>query len=88
MDRGPFDRTHLQFLTKDTAVDMMRAAGFRVERITSTGVPLDEVWKNGEEATFYKLATRAQHGLLSIAPRLFGFQWVMVAKPVDAPVGG
>ncbi len=48
MERGPLDRTHLQFLTKDTARHMMEAAGLRVQRYFVTGVPLDELWKAGE----------------------------------------
>lgn len=80
MERGPLDRTHLQFFTKDTARDMVEAAGLTVERTTTTGVPLDEVWKKGEGSAFYKLATKCQHAALAVAPRLFGFQWIMVCK--------
>ncbi len=42
MDRGILDRTHLHFFTRDTAEAMLRDAGLRVTRVTSTGVPLDE----------------------------------------------
>jgi 2-polyprenyl-3-methyl-5-hydroxy-6-metoxy-1,4-benzoquinol methylase len=80
MARGPLDRTHLQFFTKDTARDMVHAAGLRVVRTTTTGVPLDEVWKKGEGSAMYKVASRAQHLMLAVAPRLFGFQWIMVCK--------
>jgi 2-polyprenyl-3-methyl-5-hydroxy-6-metoxy-1,4-benzoquinol methylase len=79
MERGPLDKTHLQFLTKDTAKQLVEAAGLKVRRITCTGVPLDEVWKNGQGGLLYKASTKLQHAALAVAPRLFGFQWIMVA---------
>lgn len=79
MERGILDRTHLHFFTKDTAVDLLRQAGLRAERVSCTGVPLDEVWKNGEGKALYKLMTTTQHAALALAPRLFGFQWIILA---------
>ena len=87
MDRGPLDRTHLQFFTKDTARHMVEAAGLQVVRTTTTGVPLDELWKRGEGHPLYRVATRCQHAALAVAPRLFGFQWLMVCKGRDATGG-
>lgn len=80
MERGPLDKTHLQFFTKDTAKDMVEAAGLKVVKTLTTGVPLDEVWKKGEGSLMYKVFSRCQHVALAIAPRLFGFQWIMVCK--------
>jgi 2-polyprenyl-3-methyl-5-hydroxy-6-metoxy-1,4-benzoquinol methylase len=79
MERGPLDRTHLQFFTKDTARDMVESAGLKVRRFRTTGVPLDEIWKDGEGNLFYKAAVKTQHAALAFAPRLFGFQWIMEA---------
>lgn len=83
MERGPLDKTHLQFLTKDTARQMVEAAGLQVTRTTCTGVPLDEIWKDGQGGLAYTALTKLQHGALAIAPRLFGFQWIMVARPAQ-----
>jgi len=79
MERGPLDRTHLQFLTKDTARQMMAQGGLGVQKFAVTGVPLDELWKTGEGKFAFNVMMRAQHLALAIAPRLFGFQWIMVA---------
>jgi 2-polyprenyl-3-methyl-5-hydroxy-6-metoxy-1,4-benzoquinol methylase len=79
MERGPLDRTHLQFLTKDTARELVESAGLKVRRFSTTGVPLDEIWKNGQGNVVYKAAIKAQHAALAVAPRLFGFQWIMEA---------
>jgi len=83
MDRGILDRTHLQFFTKDTAVEMLQHAGLRPQRITATGVPLDEVWKTGEGKLPFRVMQRMQHLALDIAPRLFAMQWVILATPLD-----
>lgn len=80
MDRGPLDRTHLHFYTRDTAQDLLRDAGLRVEQVLTTPVPLDELWRRGESHLLFKAATRMQHTLIDIAPRLFAFQWIFVAR--------
>jgi 2-polyprenyl-3-methyl-5-hydroxy-6-metoxy-1,4-benzoquinol methylase len=80
MERGPLDRTHLHFFTKDTARELLEQGGLQVQRFSVTGVPLDEIWKNGEGKLLYRAMLRSQHLVLAIAPRLFGFQWIMVAK--------
>ena len=85
MDRGILDRTHLHFFTKDTAIAMMNDAGLRVTRTTCTGVPLDELWKGGEGGLVYRTLVKMQHLALAIAPRVFGFQWVMVAEQQQQP---
>lgn len=81
MDRGILDRTHLQFLTKDTAIEMLRAAGLRVERISSTGVPLDEVFRKSEGKGWFNALAAMQRGIVRIWPRMFAMQWIFVARP-------
>ena len=81
MERGILDRTHLQFFTKDTAIDLLERAGLKLERIRATGIPLDEVWKSGEGKLLFRAMQKTQHVALDVAPRLFGMQWVMVARP-------
>ena len=79
MERGILDRTHLQFFTKDTAKDMLKAAGLELREIRATGVPLDEVWKSGEGKLPYRAMQKMQHLALDVLPRLFAMQWVMLA---------
>jgi 2-polyprenyl-3-methyl-5-hydroxy-6-metoxy-1,4-benzoquinol methylase len=81
MDRGILDRTHLQYHTKDTALDMLKEAGLRVTKVSCTGVPLDELWKGGEGTLIYRAMMRSQHLALAALPRVFGFQWIFVAEP-------
>jgi SAM-dependent methyltransferase len=81
MERGILDRTHLHFWTLDTARAMLAQAGLEVVRARPTGVPLDELWRAGEGRLLFQALMRLQHLLLLLAPRLFGFQWVLVARP-------
>jgi 2-polyprenyl-3-methyl-5-hydroxy-6-metoxy-1,4-benzoquinol methylase len=79
MQRGPLDKTHLHFYTRDSAVTMLEQAGLFIERVSATGVPLDEVFASRDRSAFYAPAMRLQHGLVRMLPRLFGFQWIFVA---------
>jgi len=80
MERGILDRTHLHFWTLSSATDMLREAGLEVVRARPTGVPLDELWPAGEGSLVFTALMRMQHLLLLLAPRLFGYQWVIVAR--------
>ena len=81
MERGILDRTHLHLYTRDTAADLLRGAGLRVVAVSCTGIPLDELWPGGEGSAPYRLLVALQHLALRVAPRLFGFQWILVARP-------
>jgi 2-polyprenyl-3-methyl-5-hydroxy-6-metoxy-1,4-benzoquinol methylase len=74
MERGILDRTHLHFFTRDTGEQMLRDAGLRVERVSSTPVPLDGACSG--------LLMKIQHAALDLAPRLFAMQWIFIARPV------
>ena len=80
MDRGPLDRTHLHFFTRRTATDLLASAGLRIERISATGIPLEELWKRGEGSLLFNTIMRTQHLAVRILPKLFGFQWIFVCR--------
>jgi 2-polyprenyl-3-methyl-5-hydroxy-6-metoxy-1,4-benzoquinol methylase len=80
MERGILDRTHLHYYTRDTAEAMLRSAGLDVLRARPTGVPLDELWPRWEGSALFRALTRLQHIALALAPRLFGYQWVFLAR--------
>ena len=61
------------------ARELLESAGLQVRHFRTTGVPLDEIWKSGEGNGVYKLVIKIQHAALAVAPRLFGFQWIMEA---------
>jgi 2-polyprenyl-3-methyl-5-hydroxy-6-metoxy-1,4-benzoquinol methylase len=80
MQRGILDRTHLHFFTRDTAIDMLREAGLRVERVSATPAPLEEVWPRGRHNPIFKLIMAVQKLFVRLLPRAFAYQWVFVAR--------
>lgn len=82
MERGIFDRTHLHFYTRRTAIDLLDSAGLRVVLVRPTPVPLEQIWPRRGAALLRALMGLQRVGLL-LAPTLFGFQWIMVARPND-----
>ena len=85
MEKGILDKTHLHFFTRDTAEAMLRDAGLKVEEASVTGVPLEELWRGGEGGLLLRLGRNLQFLASSVAPRLFGYQWVFVARPAPVP---
>ena len=86
MEKGILDRTHLHFFTRDTAEAMLRDAGLRATEASVTGVPLGEVWREAEaeRRLWFRAARRLQYAMLTLFPRLFGYQWIFVARPAAA----
>ena len=84
MEKGILDKTHLHFFTRDTAEATLREAGLRVEAASVTGVPLEELWRGGEGRLLFRAMRKMQHAALALLPRLFGYQWVFVARPSGA----
>jgi 2-polyprenyl-3-methyl-5-hydroxy-6-metoxy-1,4-benzoquinol methylase len=80
MQRGILDKTHLHFFTRRTALQLLREAGFQIERTSATPVPLDELWPRGEGSLPFRLAMAVQHVFVTLFPRLFGYQWIFVAR--------
>jgi 2-polyprenyl-3-methyl-5-hydroxy-6-metoxy-1,4-benzoquinol methylase len=80
MDRGTFDRTHLHFYTRRTGTQMLRAAGLEVLLARPTPVPLEQIWPARLSITILKVLMAIQGMGLLLAPTLFGFQWIMVAR--------
>jgi 2-polyprenyl-3-methyl-5-hydroxy-6-metoxy-1,4-benzoquinol methylase len=71
-DRGLLDRTHLRFYTKRTVVEMLRDGGFETQSLTAT-VPVPGV----RSAFLGRLA----HRIGNLWPSLFGYTFVIVARP-------
>ena len=79
-DRGIFDRTHLHFYTRDTALELMASAGLSVASMNATPVPLEDVWPPALGAALRELAMQGQTAAARVAPTLFAFQWLFVAR--------
>jgi 2-polyprenyl-3-methyl-5-hydroxy-6-metoxy-1,4-benzoquinol methylase len=78
--RGIFDRTHRHFYTRETLMEMVARAGLEVTSIEVTPVPLEDVWPTRWPFALREGVMRLQSFAGRIAPRLFGFQWVVTAR--------
>ncbi len=83
MDRGIFDRTHLHFYTRATATAMLHDAGLRVVRARPTPVPLELIWPKDRSKLPLRALMFCQRVALLLAPTLFGFQWIFVARSAE-----
>jgi hypothetical protein len=87
MERGIFDRTHLHFYTRATATAMLRDAGLQVVWARPTPVPLEQIWPADGSLGLLRALMLAQRAGLLLAPDLFGFQWIFVARPALPAAG-
>ncbi len=83
MQRGIFDKTHLHFFTQRAAIQMLREAGLRVESVSATPVPLEELWSISADNPLFRAVMALQKALVWLLPRLFAYQWVFVARRSD-----
>ena len=81
MERGILDRTHLHFWTWRTARALLAEAGLETLRVRGTAFPIEEVWPEGRAEVIYNVLLRLQHLALLVAPSLFAWQWIFVARP-------
>lgn len=88
MERGIFDRTHLHFYTQQTALDMLHNAGLEAIRIRPTPVPLEQIWNPKYGKQGLRTLMFLQRVCLLLAPTLFAFQWIIVARTAhsEAPL--
>jgi 2-polyprenyl-3-methyl-5-hydroxy-6-metoxy-1,4-benzoquinol methylase len=84
-DRGILDRTHLRFFTRRAVLALLADAGLAVERCTATPVPLYQVvparWQGRGLAAVHTLSAVVARSL----PRLFAYQFVVLARPSARP---
>ncbi len=78
--RGIFDRTHRHFYTRETLIEMVTGVGLEVTSIEVTPVPLEDVWPARWPYALREAVMRLQAVAGRVAPRLFGFQWVLTAR--------
>ena len=79
-DRGIFDRTHLHFYTRSTALELVKSADLDVTSVGTTPVPLEDIWPRAFGSATRELAMRMQTLAGVVAPTLFAFQWLIVAR--------
>jgi hypothetical protein len=79
-DRGIFDRTHLHFYTRGTALRLLASSGLRPLVVMGTPVPLEQIWPQWLPGALREALMRVQGLAVRLRPTLFAFQWVIVAE--------
>jgi 2-polyprenyl-3-methyl-5-hydroxy-6-metoxy-1,4-benzoquinol methylase len=79
-DRGILDRTHLHFFTRETFSRFLSDAGFEVEQLSATPIPLPLVVPRRYQG-FVFAAIHAMNAWLARSwQTLFGYQFVALAR--------
>lgn len=73
-ERGIFDRTHVRFLTRSTAVELCLFSGLEIKKISSTITPWELIVKN---LFISRFLTRLESLFSKILPRMFSYQFVI-----------
>jgi 2-polyprenyl-3-methyl-5-hydroxy-6-metoxy-1,4-benzoquinol methylase len=81
-DRGLLDRTHLHFFTRKSFRQFMSDAGFELETLTATPIPLPLVVPASYQGRVFAALHAANAWLARNWQTLFGYQFVAVARYV------
>jgi SAM-dependent methyltransferase len=80
-DRGLFDRTHLRFYTWDGWVDLLARAGFLIEEIHCSGVPVGLALPRWESSFWVRALERLSYESARIWKSVFAYQFIVRARP-------
>jgi SAM-dependent methyltransferase len=78
-DCGLFDRTHLHFYTWTGWVKLLAAAGFRIEKVMCTAMPVELALRRWEGVLVVRWLEAACYVLARWWKKLFAYQFVVVA---------
>jgi SAM-dependent methyltransferase len=82
-DRGLFDRTHLHFYTWRGWVDLFAAAGFVMERVRCSGVPVGEALPARKDHWLVRAAERLSFESARLWKTACAYQFVVIAQPEE-----
>jgi SAM-dependent methyltransferase len=78
-ERGLFDRTHLHFYTWSGWVELLAAAGFRIEKLVPTGIPFGLALRRWEGTLPVRALEALGYAAARLWKRLFAYQFVVLA---------
>jgi SAM-dependent methyltransferase len=76
--RGILDSTHLRFFTRRSIRKLIERQGYSIQRVEPIGLPFDALKVEGSKGRWLRLA---DHLLLSLWPTMFGYQFIVEARP-------
>jgi SAM-dependent methyltransferase len=80
-DRGLFDRTHLRFYTWHGWTELFAAAGFRIETLRCSGVPIGLALPNWEGSGGVRALERISYESARWWKTMFAYQFIVTAAP-------
>ena len=75
--RGLFDSTHLHFYTWDGWVNLLRRAGFRVERVRCSGVPVGLAFPRWKDTRLVRVLEWLTFELASVWKTMCAYQFIV-----------
>ncbi|MFM8313695.1 MAG: methyltransferase domain-containing protein [Deltaproteobacteria bacterium] len=78
--RGILDETHVKLYTKYSFTQLLTQAGFKVEKIYPTALPFEIVFHSTGRSKLLKIVDRLYYSLALLWPKLFAYQFVVVAS--------
>ncbi len=82
--RGIMDRTHLRFFTRKSARKTLESCGYEVIEQRETVMPLELILGLDAKNPIVVLMSSILSGVTRLMPGLFGYQTVLVARPIAA----
>ncbi len=82
-DKGLFDRTHLHFFMWDGWRELFENAGFSIQDVGCSGIPVGLAFPSIAETRVVRSAERLCYDLARAWKRLFAYQFVVTARPRD-----
>jgi SAM-dependent methyltransferase len=79
--RGLFDRTHLHYYTWRGWVDLFASAGFRIETVKCSGVPVGLTLPKWRDTTAVHALERLSYESARGWKKMFAYQFVVTAAP-------
>jgi SAM-dependent methyltransferase len=80
-DRGLFDRTHLHFYTWRGWLDLFHTAGFRIETLRSSGVPIGLALPKWKGSAPVRGLERMSYESARWWKKMFAYQFIVTAAP-------
>jgi SAM-dependent methyltransferase len=80
-DRGLFDRTHLHFYTWNGWLDLFQSAGFRIETVRASGVPIGLALPKWEGSAIVRGLERISYESARWWRKMFAYQFIVTAAP-------
>jgi SAM-dependent methyltransferase len=82
-DHGLFDRTHLRFYMWNDWTDLLAQAGFRIEAVQKSGVPVGLAWPRWNGSIFVRALEWLSFQLARVWSKMFAYQFIVRARPEE-----